>query len=74
MVSTEWHGAHEQIIAEHAAGFDDGYTEWAAQWDGDHEQWTLERDAGADPHKSEYELLPAWDEAQRCYVWTIKEI
>jgi hypothetical protein len=63
---------HEQVIAERAVGFDDGYSDWAAQWDGVHEQWTLERDAGAGPLKPEYELAPVRDEARPGFVWAIK--
>ena len=69
----EWDGVHEQIIAECAGGFDDGYSDLSAQWANDHLRWTLERDAGAGPYKPEYELLPAWDTAQRGFVWAIKE-
>jgi hypothetical protein len=63
----EFDGVHDQIIAEHAGGFDDGYSDWQAQWDGYHEQWTLEREAGANT-KPEYQLLPVWNAEPRCFV------
>jgi hypothetical protein len=60
----EWDGVHEQIIAERAGGFDDDYSDWAAQWHG-------VCDAGFGPVQPEYELLPIWDAEQRCFVWAV---
>jgi hypothetical protein len=68
----EWDGVHEQIAAEHAGGYDGGYCDWLHQWEGVHEDWTLEHESGH-VTQPEYELLPFWDDEQRCFVWAIRE-
>jgi hypothetical protein len=69
----EWIGVQEQIIAERASGFDDGYSDWAARWEGVHEQWTLEHKYGG-VTKPEYELAPVRGPQTGKFAWGIREI